>query len=75
MVTKQSYQAGGLKLIHPLLNKIPITKKEDKVGQRSAQNCYNYVNVSLAIAGTSRSYFSQAQIRPSTSAVPTDQHG
>jgi len=43
--------AGGLKLIHPLLNKIPVAKKEDRIGQRSAQNCYNYVNVSLAIAG------------------------
>ena len=47
-------KAGGLKLIHPLLNKIPVLKKEDRVGQRSAQNCYNYVNVSLAVAGTSR---------------------
>jgi len=41
-----------LKFIHPLLNKIPITKQEDRVAQRSAQNCYNYVNVGMAITGT-----------------------
>lgn len=47
----KTQQAGGLTLIHPLLNKIPVSKKEDRIGQRSAQNCYNYVNVSLAVAG------------------------
>ena len=37
--------------MHPLLNKLPTTKPEDRVGQRSLQNGYNLVNVSLAISG------------------------
>lgn len=59
--------------MHPLINKIPVLKKEDRIGQRSAQNCYNYVNVSLAVAGK---YFEITQVefgadsgRPSLVAV------
>lgn len=40
----------GLTDVHPAINTIPNTRQH-RVGKRAAQNCYNYVNASLAVAG------------------------
>ncbi|KAJ9649421.1 hypothetical protein H2199_000196 [Coniosporium tulheliwenetii] len=40
----------GLTDVHPAINSIPPTPQH-RVGKRGAQNCYNYVNASLLVAG------------------------
>ncbi len=40
----------GLTDVHPAINTIPNTRQH-RVGKRGAQNCYNYVNASMAVAG------------------------
>ncbi|EON64726.1 hypothetical protein W97_03959 [Coniosporium apollinis CBS 100218] len=39
----------GLTDVHPAINSIPSTPQH-RIGQRGAQNCYNYVNASLLVA-------------------------
>lgn len=46
------HMAMGFKAVHPAINSIPTTASQHrKVGQRGAQNAWNYFNASLLISG------------------------